>query len=448
MNARITLPILLALIAVHVFLAASFATKTPWRTGGIVSIGGGVVKDIGAPDERQHANYIARLAKGEGLPVFNAEDPNLYESYQSHQPPLYYGIAAAWSKLTGSSAIESRDTGLRLRSLNVILGAITVAGVFFAAWWATREDAAALGAAAFAALIPMHLALSGAVSNDPLLIALCTWTLAILALSVREGWTAARALTVGLLVGLALLTKTTALALLPALLVAVIVRRPNGKAVLAAAVPILILSLPWFARNQSLYGDPFAIGAFNKAFVGSAQKEMMVGQVIPSAQPFADPEIAYWKDWVGFWTARSFVGVFGYMDIWLTQSGRLSAKFDENRIYWVVLGVIAVGLLVGLRGFGDSKSRGVLAIYAIFGLVILALFVQFNRQYFQAQGRYIYPALAVWATGIGLGLSAWKKRPMVGVALLVLLLGGIDALALSRLDNEFALRIEAGRQSP
>ncbi|RYG49275.1 DUF2142 domain-containing protein, partial [bacterium] len=298
-----------------------------------------------------------------------------------------------------------------------------------------------------AALVPMHLALSGAVSNDPLLICLCTWTLAWLALSVREGWTLARALAVGVLVGLALLTKTTALALLPAVLIAVIVRRPNAKAVLVATAAILVLALPWMIRNQSLYGDPFAIKEFNRAFTQSAQKEYMVTQVIPRAQPDADPEMAYWKDWVGFWSARSFVGVFGYMDIWMTQNGRLSGKLDDNRLYWVAFLVLGGALAAGLRGFGDPKARGGLAVFTVFGLVILALFIQFNRQYFQAQGRYVYPALAVWATGIGLGLSAWKKRPMAGVALLVLLLVGIDAFALSRLDNEFALRIEAGRQA-
>ncbi|RYG45046.1 hypothetical protein EON79_13525, partial [bacterium] len=82
MNARTTLPILLALIVAHIVLAATFAAKTPWRTGGVVTIGPSVERDIGAPDERQHANYIARLARGEGLPVFDAKDPNLYENYQ------------------------------------------------------------------------------------------------------------------------------------------------------------------------------------------------------------------------------------------------------------------------------------------------------------------------------------------------------------------------------
>ncbi|CAN5374566.1 hypothetical protein BH11ARM2_BH11ARM2_20170 [soil metagenome] len=445
MNARFTVPLLLALIAAHVILAIGFAVKTPWRTGGAVLINRSVEKDIGAPDERQHANYIARLIRGEGLPVFRADDPNLYENYQSHQPPLYYETANVWGRFLGVGSVDSRDDGLRLRALNIVIGAVGVAGVFFAAWWATGQEAAALTAAAFAALVPMNLALSGAVSNDPMLIALCTWALALMVLGVREGWTPARTIGVGVLTGLALLTKTTALALLPALLVASLIRRPNLKAVAMVAIPLLILSVPWFARNQSLYGDPFAIRAFNNAFTQSAQKEMMVSQVIPHAQPGMNPEMAYWKDWVGFWTARSFVGVFGYMDVWMTQTGRLSGSLDQNRLYWVVLTVFGIGLLLGLRGFSEAKARGAMVVLAVFGLMVVGLFLRFNQQYFQAQGRYLYPALSVWATGIGLGLSSWKKRPLVGVALLVLLLGGADALALSRLDSEFALRIQAGQ---
>lgn len=448
MNPRLTVPLLLALIAAHVALAIGFATQTPWRTRGLVTIGPSVAQDIGAPDERQHANYVARLVQGEGLPVFKADDPNLYENYQSHQPPLFYEVANVWARFSGLDGVESRDAGLRLRALNILVGAVGVAGVFFAAFWATRQEVAALTAAAFAALIPMNLALNGAVSNDPLLITLCAWALAFLALGVREGWTPARALGVGLLTGFALLTKTTALALLPAILAAALIRRPDAKSVAMVTVPLLLLSVPWFLRNQSLYGDPFAIGAFNKAFVGSAQKATMVGQVIPIAQPGVDPETAYWKDWVGFWTARSFVGVFGYMDVWLTQSGRLSATFDQNRLYWVVLAVLGVGLLLGLRGFADAKERGPLIVFAIFGAVVVVLFLRFNQQYFQAQARYVYPALAVWATGIGIGLSSWKKRPLAGLVLLILLLGSVDAFALTRLEPQFAMRIQAGQAQP
>ncbi len=438
------------LLLAHVILASVFASITPYRQSGLVTLNRSVEKDIGAPDERQHANYVARLLNGEGFPVFNPKDPNLYETYQAHQPPLFYIVAAGFAKVTGVNDPTDAETGGRLRFLNVILGAIVVAGVFFLGKNLQLPEPAIIAATAFAALLPMNLALSGALSNDPLLFALCTWTLVGLAHGSRNGWNIKRAVTVGVLIGLACLTKTTALALLPVAFLALVLpgeHRPGiREAGIALVLPILIAG-GWWLRNLNLYGDPFAIRAFSEAFQGSAQKEMFVTQIIPSQSPEANPELEYWTRWVGWWTVRSFYGVFGYMDIWMTQSGRQSPDFEQNRLYWVLILVGTVGLAGGLfQAARDKENRKPSVFLVAFAALIGLLFLRFNNQYFQAQARYLLPALAPIAIWIGSGYSAiMKSRANLAVVVVAVPLLLANAFAISRLPGEFSARIEAGR---
>ncbi len=95
---------LVALGLLHIGLSLWFASITPYRTAG--TLGHMPIPDVGAPDERQHANYIQGLLSGEGFPVLDIgrmqTDPDYRrERYENHQPPLYYIAAAAWCKVTG-----------------------------------------------------------------------------------------------------------------------------------------------------------------------------------------------------------------------------------------------------------------------------------------------------------------------------------------------------------
>jgi 4-amino-4-deoxy-L-arabinose transferase-like glycosyltransferase len=425
-------------------LALVFANLTPYRTGGVLlSQRGAPAQDIGAPDERQHVNYVARLAEGRGLPVFDPKDPNLYESYQSHQPPLFYGVAMVWSKLLGVSDFTVKDAGVRLRSVNAVIGAAGVAGVFFLALWGLSDrrehhESGSLSphlvaslASAFAALLPMNVALSGAVSNDPLLIALSTWALALLVRGVREGWTVPISLGAGSLTALAILTKTTGVALLPVLLAAALLRKPSLPQFGTVVAPLLLLVLPWWGRNLSLYGDPLAVGAFNQAFTGSPQASAFIEQLGPTT---------YWTEWVGWWTARSFVGVFGYMDIWLTNTG---LPGGANGLYQIVLLVLGAGLAVALvtAPRDGAPLRSLHVLNAIFAAIVLILFLRFNMQYFQAQARYLMPALGPIAIGCALGwMRLLKGRPNLAMVVVLVPLLLADGLAISRLPSEFDRR--------
>ncbi|MFY9233608.1 MAG: DUF2142 domain-containing protein, partial [Fimbriimonadaceae bacterium] len=280
--------ILAIIVLAHVVLGALYVSATPYRTGGkLVNQAGQQVPEIGAPDERQHANYIQALLDGKGIPYLLVNVPNLAgvrnpaleEDYEAHQPPLYYLAATGWAKIAGVDDVESQ--GARsIRYLNLLFGALTVVGVYFFCIWGFRNPGLGVIAAAIAGLLPMNIALSAAISNDPLLIAICTWSLAIYAKGMMKGWTVKLAILAGSLAGLGILTKTSALPLLLILPLAIRLGPKQDKAIriwLTAALSALLLAVPWWVRNVMVYEpqgygmDFLAMNVFKDAFADNTK---------------------------------------------------------------------------------------------------------------------------------------------------------------------------------
>jgi len=432
MLARWMLPLIL--IGSLVFTIALLGA-TPYRSEGFLVFQRGPdnqplkVIDIGNPDERQHANYVKHLMEGKGFPVLRPGSPDLGETYQSHQPPLYYVLAVGWSKLVGADPADP-SSGRKLRWLNALIGPITLLGIFFVARWGGCSEEFSLLATMFAGFLPMFLALHGAVSNDPLLFAICTWVLAFTLRYSDLGWTLPRALGLGVLVGLGLLTKTTALVLIPVFLVGVWLAQRAGKAQLihyGGALVSIVIAFPWFLRNNQLYGDFLGLKVFQEAFVNTAQKDFMIQLVaaMREAQGLSPSGAAadYWLNWFGWWTLRSFFGAFSQMDIF----------YDPN--LYRILGLVALALLVGAylqrRGQKEGWGSPLNALGGLLTLLVALLFLRFNLTYFQAQARYLYPAIApiviLLATGARPVLRkspAWVLASVFGL----LVVGNIQSL--------------------
>ncbi len=292
----------------------------------------------------------------------------------------------------------------------------------------------------------MNVALSGAISNDPLLFALVSWTMAIVAKALRDGWSAKLAILAGAFTGMAVLTKTTGLAVAPVLLLAIFLpqlKRPTPLQIGLAFAALALFAGPWMVRNQLVYHDPLAAGVFEKAFVDNPHKSDMLQ--VAATDP-GNPEVNYWTNWVGWWTARSFIGTFGYMDIWLNETGHPNTIPGRapNTLYRVALAALALLALGWARTLGqpwEKEGRSVTIINATLLVVVFILFLRFNNQIFQGQGRYVYPAIASIAVGLGAGIVVWfKKVPVVGIALVAVSLLALDVYAGSRLPDEFAKR--------
>ncbi|MDK3156386.1 hypothetical protein QPK87_07325 [Kamptonema cortianum] len=398
------------------------------------------IPDVGAPDERQHANYVSHLLEGNGFPVLVPGSPDLGETYQSHQPPLYYLLAAGWSKVTLADPTE-KSSGFRLRLLNTLIGMMTLFGVFMACRWGLGRDDIGLASAAVAGLLPMSVALHSAVTNDPLLYCLVTWVLALCCKVALTGWMMRESVLIGVLTGLAFLTKTSALALVPVVGVALILAARNSvpicwKTWLGVPGIALVIGAPWWVRNTQLYGDPLGQKAFGEAFVGSPQASMFIEAFGAST---------YWLNFVLWWTTRSIVGVFGYMDIFIMES--LGTE-KSNLIYVAILFLLGVLSCLGVAGWkrvreqadDEQPSWATFAILnAVLFLVSVAFFFQFNSTYFQGQARYLFLALAPLATVVGLGCVWLFKRSgwLMATGLMLLL----NVLAYMSLTAGFEVRV-------
>jgi len=434
--------VILAIIALgHLLISCWFSSVTPYRTAGYdlrrdPSTGRQAeLKDLGAPDERQHVNYVRDLMATGKYPVLDPKDPNLYENYQAHQPPLYYSLAVVWAKITGTQPdLESRDDGTKLRLLSGLFGILTVAGTFVLARNCRFSDGTSLLAASIAAFLPMNLALSGAVSNDPLLLALSTWTLVWIVRGLNRGWDTATIVMVGTCAGLAALTKTTAAALLVAIFAAgVLTYRSRASAGLktgpfASLILALLIVGPWWARNMANYGDPFALKVFSQAFTGSPQAADFISAIGPTS---------YWGQMVGWWTARSFVGTFGYMNIWLTDTG---GPNGGSQAYIITLAILATGALVGLSRLKTHRAAAI--VLGVYTVIIFVLFVRFNMQYFQAQARYVYPSIAPISVLVAAGWSTiGSKRRGVALGAIAIALAVPLALAVKKIPEGFERRL-------
>ena len=177
----------LLLAVFHFVLAQSYSMVMPYRTPAVSYHK--FLPDVGAPDERAHAQVISDLVNTGRYPVFDASQPDFMDKrYQAHQPPLYYTLTALTVKAFGQTDVESQLFGRIARALNSLFGALNVAGCAALAWWFfahTRLHRArlALTGATFVALIPMNLAVSGSINNDSLVFALITWSWAFAARS-------------------------------------------------------------------------------------------------------------------------------------------------------------------------------------------------------------------------------------------------------------------------
>jgi 4-amino-4-deoxy-L-arabinose transferase-like glycosyltransferase len=395
-----------------------------------------------SPDEPAHVNVIAQIAASGCCPVIAPGDwdqaylnaltsaefaPELLGAldtiqYEDHQPPLYYLLLSPVYALADGSL-----TALRLASAAIGLGVI--AASYFALRVLARRDRwfIAWTGAAVIALVPQHLAILASVNNDGLA-ELVVAVGVLLALKTARG-EAVPAWALGLVMGIGFLTKANTFLLGGVLPLALLIRAANQRdttpfwpaivrAAVLFAVPALALGALWWLRNIGVYGFPDVLGlrAHDAVVVGQPRTREIIaqrgaGQTLVSAVQT---------------TFNSFWGQFGWMAFPLPAW-----------CYAVILalhGAAGAGWLLRLRGNRLTLSRraDVLIMGALAALA-LAQFLYYNLEFYQVQGRYLFPlmlALGAWfAFGLD-GLGRLTRRApwlpaLAGVGVLLALNGFI-----------------------
>jgi hypothetical protein len=234
---------------------------------------------------------------------------------------------------------------------------------------------------------------------------------------MRSGFTDRGAAAIGALIGLALLTKNYGALLPPVAWLALLLaaRRDGGwdwpgffrRAAILTGVALAIGGW-WLVRNQLLYGDPLAMRALLEQAHGK-------GEPTPAMlmAAFDLTWIEYVVAYPLWWTFRSFWGILGEMNV-----------FFPPAVYLALLGVSAA-VLVGVVLFMREEwrrfpawQRRVMWVLGATLLLVLISYIRYNTELFQAQARYLFPALPIFAKDFALGVRRWlpgPAKPWVGV---------------------------------
>lgn len=408
--------ILVAILVIFAGLSVVYGIVTPLFEG---------------PDEAAHFRYVQYLAAGEGLPAIGAATFEvLWEGLQ--QPPLYYAVAAAlirpldsgdvrellWANPhrggdtggvnlyyhTDREAFPWRGASLAvhlLRLLNMVLGVVAV----LAAYLSMREisptrPAPALAVAAVVAFNPQFLFMSGMVTNDVAVAALCSLAIWLLARGLRRRDLALRdAFWLGIVVALASATKPSGLALLlpTAAAVAVIAAgRRSWKILLQGwLIPTgLTVSLAgwWYVRGLILYGDPFGWNG-----LAAINAETIRGQRLTAGDALA------YADWL----KKSYWGVFGNGVLMEAAIYRALEFLMAAALFGLMLWIVRQIASLRRPSLDRAGLLGV-GLCAMWGVIVTAALISFMQRLDATnQGRLLFPAISALAVLLVTGLSGW-----------------------------------------
>ena len=415
----------------------SASGEQPWERIAVTVIVGafvvlGIIYSIVTPvfeasDELWHYPVVQHLAQGKGLPVQDPAQAQLWRQ-EGSQPPLYYALGAFLTWWVDTSDLYQvrrlnphADIGVLtddgnvnmtvhsdreafpyhgttlavhiVRWLSVLLGAITVTLTYHITRSVAPEThGAGVLAAALVAFNPMFLFISGSVNNDNLVVTLCTLALWLTLRLDENGLTVRRCVVLGVVSGLAVLTKANAIALIGLAGLALVAAcwherswQRFTRCGIAIIVPVLVIAGWWLVRNWSLYGDPLGLN--------------MLVEITGARHP----QPTLWQlagEWQGFlW---SYWGLFGGLNVAL-----------EAWTY-AVFNLLAIAALLGLVCFawrclhGSCRVNGIrLFILAVWPVTVFVALIRWTLMTPASQGRLLFSAIAAISTLLALGLVQW-----------------------------------------
>ncbi len=401
------------------------------------------------PDELKHFAVIQYIQTRHRLPVVRAEVTTAWDQ-EGTQPPLYHLLAAAaasWLDLReffelprNPHYVDDRSFVWRERgNNNLYLHPVDEAGsgpVFLAArlarWlsllaglatvsltyslarlvfqdsgpnrpgpaWLTPPAGRWLSllAAGLVAFLPQFLHVSSAISNDGLSVTIAAAGLVLLALVIRRGSSFAYVFGLGLVLGLAALTKLSLLYMAPLVALVLLLdqrrHRSPGRLLLYGLVIgglVLLLAGWWYWRNWQLYGDATGLNAHLLYRGGPLDPRPSLAQVWQTE--LTGLELSFWA-------------AFGAGQI-------LWEPWLYDLLRWVKV-VVLVGLGLGLwrwaraqpaRGTWAAVDPGllILALLGAWALIIFVALLRWMQITPASWGRLLFPTLP--ALGV---LAAWS----------------------------------------
>jgi hypothetical protein len=321
-----------------------------------------------------------------------ASDPLML--FEAQQPPLYYWILSVPNRIWIGADIATRVH--RLRLLSVLIASLAIPFAWLAALELFSSRALALSVCALIAAMPALMIDIARVGNESLAIAVGSWLILLL---LRKNTR-----TLGIVLGLGLLTKAYFLVFIPIL----ILRRRIYSLGVAIAIG------GWW------YGRTFAqTGTLTNAVMDMAASKLGWAAKLAIAAKMnwlAVLDSAVWTHiWLGGW---SFLTVRSWM----------------YRVFEVIFAVTAtmLGFALARRPWGGFKDKLALlcsleALFAV-GLGYQALSIFLAKHIFFTPGWYSYSLVVAEALLLATGLLilAGHRRVLVAMGFLIVLFVALD----------------------
>ncbi|MCS7286326.1 MAG: glycosyltransferase family 39 protein [Anaerolineae bacterium] len=384
-----------------------------------------------APDEPGHFTYVRYVALEQKLPVLKPKyEEN--ETVAAHHPPAYYVLVAALTSpfIDGNLRLYRNplfDWGWKAthfikgpehsfpwrgdhlawhvaRFISLALGLVSLRIIYLAGRRLLGSEWAAVACVAYVGLNPQFIYLHSYVTND-VLATLAGTLLVFSALNFYHRPTVINALFSAIAISLAVLAKLTAVAMLPALILAFILswRRLSARSrmqILAILISVpALLSGWWFVRNLKLYGDLTGLNMLRVTLARNYYESPLgISELIRLLRPMFEQ------------TFKSSWGYFG----WLTLP----------MLDWIFLAIFiahvvaAAGIIMKLKGLLNKPEAWIIGL-SWAGLLVS--FLNYNRIANSSgwQGRFLFPAVSVVAVAFIAGWRYWLSKRDQVLSLLV-----------------------------
>jgi hypothetical protein len=381
-------------------------------------------------DGAYHAAYI-------GIIHLEGRWPLSQESWSTFHPPLYYALSALIWRLLPDD-LGPHAVLFWLRMLNVAAG--------LAIGWAVQRSARLLFpdrprveiyAVGLALFLPMLIGPSSELGNEMLAASLCALAVPLWLHCLTQPDSRRRALALGAVLGLALLSKLNASAMLAAVGLVLIARgvQTRGARIAALEIPALVgvtallVSGVYFARNLAYYGKPFltevALSAQVMAPSGYGRSREAASYLRLTPDVLLDPSDRSARVEGAVWPAT-------FASVWFDLHGsviQVQSQWGKRfaRILFVLGAVISA---LGLLGFAAMLGRraepavplGAAALLAL-SLLCLANYVAFTRQvatFSTLKGTLLAPGVTAFAVAVGVGCDLVSRRGRAARALAAL----------------------------
>jgi D-alanyl-D-alanine carboxypeptidase (penicillin-binding protein 5/6) len=355
-------------------------------------------------DEPSHWATVQFFLHHAAIPVLG--HPGV--TYEAQQGPVAYVVDAAILNVARGVGMSPRAAFDAVRAVG--LAELAVASVIlYAIVRRLRVRPVVVAAAvAFFAVNPMLLTMSASVQNDGLAL-VCAFAALLATLEwLSENPSSAVAAGIGVVAGLAILTKLTAAFIVPAIVawLAWRHRRTAIQPIVGMLLAVAVTSGWWFVRNVVLYGDPTAAKAVSRAGVTFPPYHV---QGVGAAGHIAEEVVTY---------------------LWLPTEYLRNYFHASSSIKLAVVALTALILAASLPRLRQIGFPGLIltsGVVTVVGWLLIYLFFQAGSP------RLAYTALPLWIALLAVSLDRLSSRTVVIMASLILV--GLNIWTLSNISR-------------